>query len=524
MENLYSPETRSGGLLSLFWRHKGKVLLMLFLGMGLTLAYIGLAPRKFASNAKLFVQIGRESVTLDPTATTGQLVGVADSRESEVLAVEELLGSRLLAENTVDHFGPEKILEKDPKRPGLQLSKRLSFLDPYNLNPLRVYSLRDKAIESLLENLRVGAVNKTSVLSARYVAEDPQLARDVLSYLLAQACDEHVRVHRTKGSQEFFAGQTELLKTKLAGLEEQYRDLKNRTGLAALESQREIELQQLGSLQADLKRAHADRDGIEAELRERHEKLEHQPQFIVSERTTGQPQSTGQSLREKVFDLEVHEQELASKYTDENPLLIQLRSQLAEARRIAAREKPGSEVKSSVSETYKATQLAVQEREAELVAINARSAALDTQIAVIEANLKQINDSEVELKRLEREIELTRTNYIKYAENLEQARINQELEEAKITSLTLMQPPSYSETPVSPQPLVAIAMGLALSLICGAGVAVLADGRRRPAVTAAGVASTPAPTTIVIEHAAPATSETATSTRRSGEFAPAHPR
>ena len=155
MENLYSPEARSNGLLSLLWRHKGKLLLTLLVGLGLTVAYVGLATRKFESNAKLFVQLGRESATLDPTATTGQLVGVADSRESEVLAVEELLGSRLMAEQAVDHFGPEKILEKDPKRPGLQLSKRLAFLEPYNLNPLRVYSLRDKAIESFLENLRV---------------------------------------------------------------------------------------------------------------------------------------------------------------------------------------------------------------------------------------------------------------------------------------------------------------------------------------------------------------------------------
>jgi uncharacterized protein involved in exopolysaccharide biosynthesis len=513
MENLHSTNHRANDLVSLLWRQKGKLLLTILVGLALTLAYIVLAPRQFKSEAKLFVQLGRESATLDPTATTGQVVGISDNRESEVLAVQELLGSRLLAEQVVDQFGPEKILEKDPRKPGLQLSKRLSFLDGYNLNPLRVYSLRDKAIAAFQKNLKVDAIRKTSVVGAQYESGNPKLAHDILTCMLAKACDEHLRVHRTRGSQEFFAEQTALLESKLVQLENHYRDLKNQTGLASLERQRDIELELVGSLEADLERARAERDGVQAELQQRRERLKHQPEFVVSERTTGQPQSTGQSLREKVFDLEVREQEMAAKYTNENPLLVQLRTQLAEARKIAAGEKVPSEVKSSVSDTFKATQLALQEREAQLVAINARVESLETQIARIESNLKKVNESEVALNRLERELALARANYSKYAENLEQARINQELEEAKITSLTLMQPPTYSETPVRPRPLFVLALGFAASTICGLGIAVLADGRQRHVVES----------TFAVEHPVMLAAGAPPAARR-GELVPANPR
>jgi uncharacterized protein involved in exopolysaccharide biosynthesis len=204
---------------------------------------------------------------------------------------------------------------------------------------------------------------------------------------------------------------------------------------------------------------------------------------------------------------------MAAKYTNENPLLVQLRTQLAEARKIAAGEKVPSEVKSSVSDTFKATQLALQEREAQLVAINARVESLETQIARIESNLKKVNESEVALNRLERELALARANYSKYAENLEQARINQELEEAKITSLTLMQPPTYSETPVRPRPLFVLALGFAASTICGLGIAVLADGRQRHVVES----------TFAVEHPVMLAAGAPPAARR-GELVPANPR
>ena len=59
------------------------------------------------------------------------------------------------------------------------------------------------------------------------------------------------------------------------------------------------------------------------------------------------------------------------------------------------------------------------------------------------------------------------------------AIIDQELEQAKISSLNLMQPPTYSITPVSPQPLLTLGVGLVAALISSVGAALLADRRRR---------------------------------------------
>src|SRR5947209_7756007 len=209
MENLYEPEPLPAELGQFIFRHRGKVVATFALGIALTLAYLSLAKRLFQSEAKLLVRNGRETITLDPTATTGQYVAVGESRESDMHAVEELLGSRGLAEKIVDQFGPVRILEK--KSGSGSLGDRLSWLDAYNLNPLRVYSIRDKAVKALGKNLGVSAGKKSNVLSVSYKAEDPQLAHDVLEALLVMAREDHLRVHRTSRSQQFFENQRELL-------------------------------------------------------------------------------------------------------------------------------------------------------------------------------------------------------------------------------------------------------------------------------------------------------------------------
>ena len=66
----------------------------------------------YKSEARLLVRIGRESVSLDPTATTGQVISVGQSRESEINSELEILKSRELAQKVVDAIGPRAFLER----------------------------------------------------------------------------------------------------------------------------------------------------------------------------------------------------------------------------------------------------------------------------------------------------------------------------------------------------------------------------------------------------------------------------
>src|SRR5690348_14410053 len=109
MENLYQPEITPWQVLGGCWRHKGKAVLAFVLVCGLAAAYLSTSKRTYESEAKLYVRVGRESVSLDPTATTGQVVSLQDSREGEVNAIEQLLLARETAEMVVDKLGTDMI-------------------------------------------------------------------------------------------------------------------------------------------------------------------------------------------------------------------------------------------------------------------------------------------------------------------------------------------------------------------------------------------------------------------------------
>jgi uncharacterized protein involved in exopolysaccharide biosynthesis len=478
MQSLYEPGPDPVDVARFAWRHKGKILLTFLAGVVATLAYLSLAERTFRSDSKLLVRIGRESITLDPTATTGQFVAMADSRESEMHAVEELLASRLLAEKIVDQFGPDVILEK--RKGKKSLSEKLAWLNDYNLNPLRVYSLRDKAVKAVQKNLGVSAGKKSNVLSVSYKSSDSQLAHDVLDALLAAAREEHIKVHRTTGSQAFFESQRELLRADLLEKEQQLREFKDTNGVAALATQRDAQVGLIASLQGDLLRAKSEQSAVQAEVDLRRRQLNDQPTLVVTEQTTGQPQTTKQTLREKLYELEVREQELAARFKDDSPLLLHIRTQITELRRIMGEEQVATETKKGINQTHQAAELALQERQAQLVAITARAQSLESKIAATSEGLKKLNAAELELTRLDREIELARASYRKYSENLEQVRIDQELDAAKISSLNLMQPPSLSATPISPQPLPTLALGIFGSAMASVVVALLCHRPERP--------------------------------------------
>lgn len=492
MENLYQPEVSPWQVLAGIWRHMGKALLTFIVVCGLAAAYLSTAKRVYESEAKIYVRVGRESVALDPTATTGQVVSLQDSREGEVNAIEQLLLARETAEQVVDKLGTDIIFGKQPGSSGSSIKQTikdwLAKLDPINLNPVRVYDVRDKAITTVLKNLKVTAVRKTSIVTVSYSADDPAQARDIVDALVATAQAEHLRINRTKGSQEFFENKEQQLRTELENLEGKLRDLKTTTGFAELSKQRELLLQRISGMQTDLLATQTELSSAKAEVKARQEELATIPEFVTSDQTTGQPQSTESQMRTKLYDLEVLEKGLAARHTDESPQLRAVRQQIKEARTIVGDELPKTQTTRSRNKVRQESELALSSRQAQLAALQAKEMSLTIQLTEAKAELKAINKGEIEIAQLQRSINLAASNHGKYADYLEQTRIDQELHNAKISSLNLLQRPSYSITPVSPKPLMIIAGGFVLACCAAGGVAFLFEHRRLAAI-----ASQPAP-------------------------------
>ena len=176
------------------------------LTIALTVLAIFFLPREYSSEAAIFVKLGRESVSLDPTATTGSRISVLESRENEVNSVRDMLHSRILLETVVDKLGPKVILGD------AELPDELNEVDEEVAAADYPRSPRQKAIKALMQELYIDSGRKSSVISVAVKAPSPKLAQRILQVYLDSYKAMHTAAHQTPKSNKFFADQATLLK------------------------------------------------------------------------------------------------------------------------------------------------------------------------------------------------------------------------------------------------------------------------------------------------------------------------
>lgn len=164
-------------------------------------------PKKYNSEAMVFVKLGRETVSLDPTATTGNRISVLESRDNEINSIRDMLYSRGIIETVVDRIGPEVILGDAPLTDEVSESSFVSESDFRN-------SPRQKAIKEIRDNVGVTNARKSSVLALSANAASPELAQRILTEYLGAYQAMHTSAHQTPESNSFFEEQAAILKVQ----------------------------------------------------------------------------------------------------------------------------------------------------------------------------------------------------------------------------------------------------------------------------------------------------------------------
>ncbi|HEX5447101.1 MAG TPA: GumC family protein [Pirellulales bacterium] len=486
-----ASEVNLRDLYRIFLRHQRRMLLFFLAAMGASAGIIVFAPRSYRSEGRLFVRLGRENVAIDPTATLGQPAAVAIpiNRESELNSVVALLKSRMLAEKVVDELGPQTILH--PKLSGLfasssgvsqkELPAAKAGLALWgDLRLLDSLPDREKAVLALLKSLRIETIKKSDVVQISCESPTPELSQQVVETLIERYLDEHIEANRTPGSRQFFAQQTERLRNELSAKEAELLALKNETGLAAPEEQRKLMVVQIARLEDELLTAEAAAEAARAEVRSVTDKLTAFPETKVTAHTTGYANMASDTMRAKLYELEMKEQELQAKYTDAHPELRRLREQLSQSRAILQREdRSRTQVTTGPSRTNEQAQLALLEREPAMAALAAKAETLRRQLAEARERMAVLNGNDLRVARLSREVALEEANYRKYSETLEQAKIDEALQLERISNIRVVQPASYEMKPVRPRRLLTLALGGVIGLCGAVGLALMAESQRQ---------------------------------------------
>ncbi|HEY2881897.1 MAG TPA: GumC family protein [Pirellulales bacterium] len=511
-------ENSLGSFVSIPWRHKGKVLAT-FAGVVLAAIVVTmLLPRSYRSEGKLLLRLGRENMALDPTATlaSSSVLTIQQSRENEINSVIEILRSRVVIEKVVDAIGADVILghtawhedavsadssvgagstvtstagavakAKEPAAgsPTEQAATdaaaadaELAKADKLKSDRLHTEQTREAAIRRFSRSLSAEAVRKSNVLEVTYEAPSPEMAQAVVTKLISVFLDDYVRLNRTPGAQEFLSEQTNSIRAQLQQKEDQLRNLKNETGLSDPDVTRNLAVTRIGHLKDEALTVTSDLASVEAEVKKLHEQLNSLPANEITEQTAGFANEAADGMRQQLYTLQLREQELAAKYTDDHPLLKQVRDQIVEAQNVLHEEKPErTQIKTAVSKPHEEVKLQLLKQEPVLAALKAKAENLKSQIASETKALDKLNENEMQVAQLQREVQLQEANYRKYTDSLEQARIDRVMADEGKSNISIAQPATFDLQPVKPNTALNLLAGLVLATVCGIGVAFAAE-------------------------------------------------
>jgi capsular exopolysaccharide synthesis family protein len=493
-EEIFETKNRTsqGSLRDIYYilfRHKWKMILF-FLAVTVTvLVRTYRIPEVYRSEAKLLVRLGRENVTLDPTVTTGQIININRSYENEVNLELEILKSWELVENVVDSIGPDaflkhparklfaidaddKVIRKTiPEAPN-EVKKTQSSSERFNL--VKPSDDHDKAVLQVRKNLETKALKDSSIISISYKAESPKLAQNVIATLINYYLEKHIAVHQTPGSHQFFLQQANQLRSKLALSEDELRNLRDESGISSIEEQQQVIFSRIAGLEGQTDSAEAELVACQAKIQGLQKMLSNIPELLVTQETTGFPDHAVDLMRAKLYELQLKELGLLSKFSEGSQQVQMVRQEITEARRLLDKEitKTGRiEVSRGVNTVYTQTQAALFAEQADLPSLQAKVEKLREQLTTAKERLKTLNETELKITRLKREISIEESNYHRYVDNLEQGRIDRALESEKISNIGIVQHATLPTSPVPKRRMVYLALGFFVGLFGAIGLA-----------------------------------------------------
>lgn len=468
--------------LSVLNRHRRKMVLFFLSTMAVVTLGIILCPRTYESQAMLHVLIGRENVSIDPTAATGPTITMMETREHEINTVKDMLQSRTVLDKVVAELGAQNIL--DPEQYSNPDQSRdtdeFSFLGKiYNLmlavNLADPVSEGERAALQLANDVKVSSEPESNVIQVVFRSGTPEFAQRLGEVFLASYQEQHSRAHRTHGSQEFLSNNPRNGPPLWLPPNRNCANLKNKYGIVTISARQLTLSKQLEQVETDVLSTASAIAGANAKIQALRQSLEEIPERLVTEEITEASQAAD-TMRNTLYDLQIREQELSAKHTDQNPLVMAIRQQVAQAQKLLSEEdKRRVQPTSSLNPANQQQKLALFAELASLSGLEARYSSVKGQREELLADLKRLNQQEIEVAELDREVSLLRSEYLTYMHNTELARINLALEAESISNVNVVQPPTFVEKPVVPPKALIIVLGFLIAVSGAIGLGLLCE-------------------------------------------------
>lgn len=439
-----------------------------------------LLPAKYESNARLLVKPGRESTTL-PIEVANRQALIAPSTQRDPIVDEEkmltgrpivyLVAERYLAE--MSNYQPQGFWKTIKFYIGKAVNEVIEALRGalQLLGVVEEQSDVERLAKKLEKNFVVGHEPGSAVMEVSFTWNDPAIAQKVVDTWVKTYLEERTRALGRNSLYAFYEGEMQKVANQVTDLKKLLQErLQSIQSISVAERLDNLtnQINRLSDAQAEKLNEQA---GTRSFLLDAKQQIKRQPQEVITAREISL-NPTQLDLKRRVNALDQERTALLRTYLPDAPPVREAEENLRLMRELADKEQERLERSQNRAPNSIVVNLKQQVIDAELrmQQLSGQLKDYDNQLKLLRSERQRVLGSEPEISRLDLQLASAEKSYALYAENLEKARIDRELDFSQISNIAVIEQATLNPSRVFPKSLMMIALalpaGLAVGLLC----------------------------------------------------------
>lgn len=443
------------------FRHKLLICLTFITVVAATAVITFLMPNQYESRMRILVKNTRADVPITAERTTGVNGTGPESEvsENQINSEIELVSSRDLLNQVVREAG---LGQRQPS-----LLQRLGLKEIPSTHEARV----EEASDRLAANLVIEPVKKANIIEIRYASESPAQAAMVLTKLRDLYLDKHLKLHRPPGTFEFFKNQADQYEQQLRDAEKLLSGFQQSMNVVSLSQQKEQTVQKLTEARSRQLEAEAFLKEVDERIDRVQQQLKTIAPRIVTQSRALPNQYSAERLNTMLVELQNRRTQLLTKFRPEDRLVKEVDQQISTTR--AALQKASRETAveqaTDLNPLRQTLETELAKARVDQAGARARRQSLTSQVAQYEGQLSRLEGITAEYEDLVRKVKQSEESYQLYNKKQEEARIADELDQKKITNVSVAEAPVQPQLPSKPNRPLNLMLGVFLGLLLSAG-------------------------------------------------------
>lgn len=414
---------------------------------------------RYQANLKILVRRGRADAPLSAGENAPLDLTRTAITEEELNSEGELLRS-------------DDVLRQVVAETGVGGRDWLHFLRLNEGPPERI----ERAARSLGKKLKVEPIKKTNLIAISYATDNPQVAEKVLQTLSRLYLAKHMTVHRPEGELIFFERQIRESRQQLEEAKRRLLTFSGQHGAAAAALQRDLAVQKWSEMDASDRQTRIELAATEQRVSELQALVGKLPQRTTTQVRTADNPELLKALKSSLLDLELKRTQLLTKFEPSHRLVQEVEQQIAQTQSAIAAEAqaPVRDETTDKNSHFEWAEAELQKAQVELKSLQARHAAAGFQVGAYRALAQSLTEDALTQEDLLSSEKTALENYLLYVKKLEEARMNDALDERGIVNVAVAEQPVAPALPVWSASMVLVC-GVVLSVTAGTCAAFVTD-------------------------------------------------